>query len=240
MKNIFCIIFFMSLHLFNPTYAQKLMKVVYIKDGAVTTNPKEADLLIAIRSVNGRYERNDYTMNGPLKRVKTFKDLNQTILEGNYLEYDKEGNLQLAGYYTDNKKSGSWLYFNDSGNVVKTENFDGPGIFQETGSNHDSSTAPSFKGGKKEWGNYIHETLDRDAMVNMLKDEEVKISFTVTESGTLKDFILFKSEYFTIDNEIIRVFSKSPKWKPATYAGKPVSYRYRQSMTILDLFHEDN
>ncbi len=65
------------------TSAQKLMKIVYVKDGIITGNAKEANMLIAFRSVNGLYERNDYTMNGPLRRVKTFKDTKQAVLEGN-------------------------------------------------------------------------------------------------------------------------------------------------------------
>jgi antitoxin component YwqK of YwqJK toxin-antitoxin module len=219
--------------------AQKLMKIVYVKDGVVTSNAKEANLLIAIRSVDGRYERNDYTLNGPLIRVKTFKDMNQTILEGNYLEYDKNGNLQLAGYYTNNVKSGNWLHFNDSGKIVNVENFGGTGIFDGEANYHDSANPPLFKGGKNEWRNYLHETLNRDAMSNMLKDEEVNLSFTITETGTLKNFILFRSEYFLVDNEFISVVNKSPKWKPALYMGKPVSYRYFQNLLMFDQFYEN-
>lgn len=219
--------------------AQKLMKVVYVKDGAITKNTREADLLIAIRSVNGGYERNDYTMNGPLLRVKTFKDIDQTILEGNYLEYDKKGNLQLAGYYTNNVKSGKWLHFNDSGKIINAENFAGVGIFDGESNYHDSSSPASFKGGMNEWTNYLHENLNRDAMINMLKDEEVKLSFTVTESGIVKDFVLLHSEYFLVDNEFIRVLHKSPRWKPALYKGRPVNYRLTQNLVMFDLFYEN-
>ena len=237
MKKIFflSVVFLASL---SDSFAQKLMKVVYIKDGAVTSNPKDATLLIAIRSVDGHYERNDYEIKGPLRRVKTFKDRNQTILEGNYLEYNKDGMLQLAGYYTNNVKSGRWHYFNDSGIVTRTEDFEGTGVFDIPGSYYDTTILPSFKGGKNGWRNFLHETLDRDAMTNMLKDEEVKISFLVSESGSLTNFIIFRSEYFVVDNEFIRVLTKTPKWNPGTRNGIPVSFRITQNLLMLDTFHE--
>lgn len=223
---------------FNFVAAQKLMKTVYVNKGAITPHAKEAEWLIAIRNVDGRYERNDYKMNGPLKRVKTFKDLNQTILEGNFLEYDDNGNLQVAGYYTDHKKSGKWFYFNEAGDITRTEKFEGKGIYEEVG-NHvadrDSLVPPAFKSGKNEWRNYLHETLNWDPMAIRSKDKEVKISFTITESGTVKNLILMKSEYFNADNEIIRTISAAPRWKPASFRGKPVSYRYIQSLTLYNL-----
>lgn len=239
-KNIFSLLLLLSCSYLAP--AQKLMKTVYVNKGAVTSNPKEAEWLIAIRNVDGRYERNDYTMNGPLKRVKTFKDLNQTVLEGNYIEYDNNGNIQVAGFYTNNKKSGKWFYYNDSGNVIRTERFEGNGIYEEKGNYYfhkDSLTLPSFKAGKNEWRNYLHENLNWDQVPNQLKDEEVKISFAVTESGALKNFVLIKSEYFTADNEIIRALSASPKWKPALYNGRPEAYRCILNFSLYDLFHEN-
>lgn len=240
MNKIFCCVTLIFLGCSLTTHAQKLMKIVYVSKGAITTNTKEAEWLIAIRNVNGRYQRNDYTMNGPLKRVKTFKDLNQTILDGPYLEYDNKGCLQLAGFYTDNKKSGKWFHYNDSGNIVKREEFEGKGLFDETSiavSANDSITAPVFKGGKKEWRNYLNETLNWDNNTDKLKDEVIKLSFTINESGVLNNIILLKSEYFYIDNEVIKTISSSPKWKPGSINGKPVARRYAQSISLYDLFH---
>lgn len=221
--------------------AQQLMKIVYVNKGAIVANPKEAEWLVAIRKVNGLYERNDYVMNGPLKKVKTFKDLNQTILEGNYLEYDDKGNLQLAGYYTDNKKSGKWFYFSDSGKIIRTENFEGTGIFEEEGNKiatKDLFVPPSFKSGKTDWNIYLHENLNRDNIINRTKDERIEISFSVTTTGALKNFVLIRSEYFYADNEMIRTLSAAPKWKPASVNGTPVAYRYHLSIDLYDLFHE--
>lgn len=235
------IILFISLGLFafqQPLMAQKLVKIVYMKDGVVTNNASDANMLIAFRSVNGLYQRNDYSSNGPLRTVKTYKDPEQTILEGHYLEYDHKGNLQLAGYYVNNKKTGTWFYFKDSGNIVKTEQFPGPGVFDDAGNDHNNITLPVFKSGKNEWRNYLHSNVNRKYIRDEQKPEEVKISFSITASGVVKNPVLTKSAYFASDNEIIRTIISSPRWKPALHDGKKVSYRYLQSLSLYDLFHK--
>jgi len=219
--------------------AQKLMKIVYVKDGIITSNTKEANMLIAFRSVNGLYERNDYTMNGPLRRVKTFKDSKQTILEGNYLEYNKSGNLVMAGYYFENEKSGTWYYYNDSGRVIKTEEFPGRGIFDENNAlpKDDTLVKPYYRDGKNEWRSYIFNTLNEDAVTrNRLKDEQVKISFLVSETGKIKDLILIKSEYFSFDNDVIKTISNAKGWSPASIGDKKIAFRLAQTISMLDAF----
>lgn len=221
------------------TSAQKLMKIVYVKDGIITGNAKEANMLIAFRSVNGLYERNDYTMNGPLRRVKTFKDTKQTVLEGNYLEYNKNGNLVMAGYYFDNEKSGTWYYYNDSGRVIKTEEFHGRGIFDDNTAapKGDTLIMPYYRDGKNEWRSYIFNTLNEDAIArNQLKNEQVKISFLIAETGKIKDLILIKSEYFSFDNDVIKIISNAKGWNPASIGDKKVAYRLAQTVSMLDAF----
>ncbi len=219
--------------------AQKLMKVVYVKDGIITSNSKEANMLIAFRSVNGLYERNDYTMNGPLRRVKTFKDVGQTVVEGNYLEYNKNGNLVMAGYYINNERSGKWYYYNDSGRVIKTEEFHGRGIFDENIAvpKDDTLIKPYYKDGKSEWRNYIFNTLNEDAVSrNRLKEEQVKISFLISETGKIKDLFLIKSEYFSFDNDVIKIISNAKGWIPASIGDKKIAFRLAQTVSMLDAF----
>lgn len=221
------------------TSAQKLMKIVYVKDGIITGNAKEANMLIAFRSVNGLYERNDYTMNGPLRRVKTFKDTKQAVLEGNYLEYNKNGNLVMAGYYFDNEKSGTWYYYNDSGRVIKTEEFHGRGIFDDNTAapKGDTLIMPYYRNGKNEWRSYIFNTLNEDAIArNQLKNEQVKISFLIAETGKIKDLILIKSEYFSFDNDVIKIISNAKGWNPASIGDKKVAYRLAQTVSMVDAF----
>ena len=221
------------------TGAQKLMKIVYVKDGIITGNAKEANMLIAFRSVNGLYERNDYTMNGPLRRVKTFKDTKQAVLEGNYLEYNKNGNLVMAGYYFDNEKSGTWYYYNDSGRIIKTEEFHGRGIFDDNTAapKGDTLIMPYYRNGKNEWRSYIFNTLNEDAIArNQLKNEQVKISFLIAETGKIKDLILIKSEYFSFDNDVIKIISNAKGWNPASIGDKKVAYRLAQTVSMVDAF----
>lgn len=224
------------------THAQKLLKVVYVNDGKITRNSKEADWLIAIKSVKDGFERSDYKMNGPLKRVKTFKDSTQKILHGKYHEYNDNGNLILIGQYTNNEKSGTWIHFDESLKVIKKDLFanDPAAIVYDSVNNvppgqRSELQPPSFKGGKSAMHNFIFDNLDTEIKPNLLKDEIVIVGFTVTASGSVKNIFICKSEYFALDQEALRIFLKMPRWKPATYNGKPVEYKVAESITIFHL-----
>ncbi len=224
------------------THAQKLLKVVYVNDGKITRNPKEADWLIAIKSVKDGFERSDYKMNGPLKRVKTFKDSTQKILHGKYQEYNNNGNLILVGHYTNNEKSGTWIYFDDSLKIIKKDLFasEPSAIVHDSVNNtipgqRSELQPPSFKGGKSAMHHFIFDNLDTEIKPNPLKDEKVIVGFTVTANGSVKNIFICKSEYFALDQETLRIFSKMPRWKPATYNGIPVDYNKAEGIVIYHL-----
>lgn len=216
---------------------------MYVKDGKITKNPKDASWLIAIKLVNGHFERHDYTMNGPLKRVKTFKDSLQNILDGNYYEYSNSGKLQLSGKYKDHKKAGVWYQYNDSGKVVKKESFEiDPAASQNPNEeikqfygNQESIYKPAeFKGGNKELRNHIFHNFNADIASPTLKDEQAKIGFTIDSTGSVKNLHIVQSANFAFDQEALRIISIMPKWEPASFNGKPVPSLRVQSITMFD------
>jgi periplasmic protein TonB len=55
---------------------------------------------------------------------------------------------------------------------------------------------------------------------------KVVIQFSVNEQGKVCDIKIVKSAHPLLDNEVIRVISKSPKWKPAKKNQKPVKQKF--------------
>lgn len=62
----------------------------------------------------------EYFDNGELKINKNFKD---DLLDGAYLEGNKEGWEVISGHYKKGLKNGSWNYYNDNGEKIKFEKY---------------------------------------------------------------------------------------------------------------------
>ncbi len=45
------------------------------------------------------------------------------IKHGLYTMYFPDGKLMITGYFTDNKRTGAWKYYNKAGKVTKTESY---------------------------------------------------------------------------------------------------------------------
>ncbi len=100
----------------------------------------------------------------------------------------------------------------------------------------DVDSVASFPGGKKEWIKFIQNNLDANVGVeNGAKKGtyHVKIKFTVTKDGTLKDFIPVTKYKHGFEEEAIRVLKLSPKWIPARKNGKPVNSITEQAQTFV-------
>lgn len=83
---------------------------------------------------------------------------------------------------------------------------------------------PAFPGGDKAFGQFLakHVKYPADARNNKVQGRTV-ITFMVDKDGSLSDFKVAKAVGSGIDEEAIRVLKLSPKWRPGTSNGKPVS-----------------
>ena len=100
----------------------------------------------------------------------------------------------------------------------------------------DVDSIASFPGGKKEWNKFIEKNLDAGVGVeNGAKKGtyNVKIKFTVTKDGSLKDFVPVTKYKHGFEEEVIRVLKLSPKWIPAKKNGKPVNSSVEQIQTFV-------
>jgi Gram-negative bacterial TonB protein C-terminal len=90
-------------------------------------------------------------------------------------------------------------------------------------------TEAGFPGGEKAWRNFLENRLDPSIPVrnNAPAGTYVTIiQFIVDTIGNVKDFTPLTKHGFGMEEEVIRVLKKGPKWIPATQNGKKViAYR---------------
>jgi protein TonB len=69
------------------------------------------------------------------------------------------------------------------------------------------------------WPKFLKENLH---YTKGMIDGRVFVSFEISKNGSLGNFKILRGVSELNDAEVIRVLKLSPKWKPATYKGKPV------------------
>jgi hypothetical protein len=83
-------------------------------------------------------------------------------------------------------------------------------------------TPAMFPGGHSAWAEYAEQNISKTLDVGY-SDLEVKIKFTVTKDGTLKDFIPVTNYGYQLQGEVIKLLMNGPKWIPAKKNGESVN-----------------
>lgn len=76
-----------------------------------------------------------------------------------------------------------------------------------------------FPGGKSAWSNYLSKHLNTNVPVKNHAPPgkyEVIIRFRVNTDGSVSDVVAKTAYGYGMEEEVMRVIRKSPKWKPAT------------------------
>jgi hypothetical protein len=97
-------------------------------------------------------------------------------------------------------------------------------------------SAAIFPGGKAAWYKFVENNLNPNVGVeNSAKKGtyKVKIKFTVTKDGTLKDFEPMTKYKHGFEEEVIRVLKLSPKWIPAKKNGANVNSKIEQEQIFI-------
>jgi len=95
---------------------------------------------------------------------------------------------------------------------------------------------PSFPGGAKEWKNFIVENLNPNVPVmNGCKPGTyiVVVQFIVGKDGTVKDLRALTNHGFGMEEEVMRVIKKGPKWVPGMQNGVAVNAYRKQPFTFI-------
>ena len=165
---------------------------------------------------------------------------------GTMVNYYESGELKDSSIYDNSGTALKEYSFYKSGKIYKQSILDEHtyglkvDMFTENGKLiADSSyhqVPAQFKGGLKEWSNYLGEHLNSDipAKKNAPAGKyTVVVIFIVDLNGDVVNVEAENDPGYGTKQEAIRVIKKAPRWHPAIKNGKPVIYRHRQSITFV-------
>ncbi len=242
MKKYFSVVIFI-LASFSG-FSQEIVNTILVGKNGITEDIKEARSFIIIKQYPNNFQRLDYNIGAPLERVRTYSDSNLTNLDGAYYEYSFGGAITLSGTYSNNTKEKDWHYFNDTGKIILTMQYEN-GIVIKTinpdtvkkelppAALKDYEVEASFKKGEEGWRNYLRQNMNHKLAEKTEKTGRVRIAFAVDTTGKCVDIYLRRSAQFIYDEEAIRLIANSPLWKPAIQKGKKVKAYRIQPLTWL-------
>lgn len=137
--------------------------------------------------------------------------------------YHYYNNGKLWVHYTYNLKTKAEITnaYDPNGNTLEDFIFSKEAFFQEGG---------------EDWINYLSENLKTSVPVKKgapLGTYQVIIKFIVSKSGKIADIAAETNLGYGMEDEVIRVIKKSPKWNPAIKMGKPANAYRRQPITFI-------
>ncbi|MEP7142868.1 MAG: energy transducer TonB [Ferruginibacter sp.] len=94
----------------------------------------------------------------------------------------------------------------------------------------------SYQEGGSEWQTYLAENVKTKVPVKNgapLGEYQVIIKFIVGQNGKITDVEAETNKGYGMEEEVIRVIKKSPKWNPAILLGKTVNAYRRQPLTFI-------
>ncbi len=86
-------------------------------------------------------------------------------------------------------------------------------------------------GGMDKFNEFVNQELDYSKIT---KPGKIVFTFTVAETGEIKDIRVVEFPYIEMATEIIRVLKKAPHWEPAKLGVKPISIHVRFPMNFAD------
>lgn len=229
--------------LINSVNAQEIVNLVLVGDNGITKDIKEAHSFIVVKKYPDSYQRLDYKIGAPLERLRSYSDSTLKVLQGNYYEYTADGRIAKSGFYQNNLKEDDWYHYNDTGKVILEEKYVN-GVLIKT-INPDTikkeervdaiqavDKEATFGKGDRDWIKYLSKNLNADLGSNSVNGGEVRVMFVVNKEGKCVDVHLKKSVEFILDEEVIRIIEKSPKWQPAIQNGRIISAYRVQPITF--------
>jgi len=162
---------------------------------------------VLVKDGNGHYKM-------PLKMFS------ETIVEeGDYVDGLKEGLWK-------GKSTSSDLWYNEQfqkGNLISGESFRNGESYTYTF----DTEQPVFKGGMQKFYRYVGANVvyPRIAYKNKVTGK-VFLSFVIEKDGTVADVKVSRGVSKEIDEEAVRVLSRSPKWVSGKHHGIPVRVKY--------------
>ncbi|RYZ29117.1 MAG: hypothetical protein EOO10_07335 [Chitinophagaceae bacterium] len=161
---------------------------------------------------------------------------------GVQVSWYEEGVLASAGFWMqDTIKKGRWKYYHKNGAIMATEDYRNGKLIASACYDENSVKLDSLAciekeaepaGGLQEWNRYIEYNLqsliEDKAKVLRSGNYTVPIRFAVEKNGRLSSFTAFTNYGNELEEELIRILKKSPRWIPAMQHGRTVKSYFTQ------------
>ncbi|RYY00709.1 MAG: energy transducer TonB [Gammaproteobacteria bacterium] len=94
------------------------------------------------------------------------------------------------------------------------------------------SFAPAFPGGKDVFLNFLQRNIKPVQSLPVNAEAKATVQFHVATNGMVKDIVMIQSAGALMDNEILRVLNRMPKWLPGFENEKAVEKTVVQTLRI--------
>ena len=226
--------------------AQNLISTKYFDSSWAKTSKESAFYYTDNFSEGSRYKSTTYWMRSKsLQNKSSFSDsifLNHVGLSMDYYEdgqvedstnYHDDGTIKNAHHYHPNGKILVRYTYNNKSKKESTEAFDLKG---ERIEDFIYANEASFKDGGAGWIDYLGEKIKTDIPIKNkapLGTYKVVVKFMVNTDGKILNAVAETNHGYGMEEEVIRVITKSPKWNPAIFLGKKVKAYRRQPLTFI-------
>lgn len=228
-----------------PVLAQDSSSVKYFDSLWTECTADRAYYKVEYNKNGAAYEAVTYMAGtGILKNIQSFVDPTYKIRSGLSRTYYASGQLEDSSYYFLDKMVLSYHY-HPNGKIWVAYSYD-PATRKETTLVTDSTGATinsflysreaAFPGGEDAWIAFVSANLNQKVPVKKKAPAgryKAEIQFIVEPDGSLSNITPLTRQGYGIEDELIRVLKKSPKWIPAVWLNKPVKAWRRQPLTFI-------
>lgn len=99
----------------------------------------------------------------------------------------------------------------------------------------------SFPGGDNAWRRFLEQNLNADVPANRkapVGTYTVVIQFVVDKEGKISQILPLTSHGYGMEEEVVRILKKAPRWKPAIQDGRNVRAYRKQPVTFMVMEEE--
>lgn len=186
--------------------------------------PIDSNILIVINGTVAGIIRELKT--GIIRELK--KDINKMFPVDMIESIDVLKGFRATDKYGEKGKAGVLEFYLKNVEIKEKENF-ADSVFRKV------EIEASFSGGDRAWRSYLERSLNASVPVDNKAPEgtyTVIVQFIVDKDGTISDIKALTNLGYGMEQEVIKVISKGPKWTPALQDGKPVKAYRRQPVTF--------
>ncbi|NOR87075.1 MAG: TonB family protein [Bacteroidales bacterium] len=170
------------------------------------------------------------------RSVETFESGN---LNGKASYMQKNGHQESTGYYTDNRESGVWEFYQEDGSFSSKFNYSEQKFQKQkhnTGADFpyyldyspEETQMPYFPGGEMKMYQFIGKNIVYPIPAKEMGiSGRVFVSFVVTPTGEIEEIKIHRGIGGGCDEEVIKVIQMMPRWIPGLQNGIPVKVQYR-------------